>query len=93
MTTLRNFWDLLNELKYETLKKECEEKILKDLNESKLHDVFVFALKYKSEKLKQESFKYIKAMISAPEDVSKLIITKCLLDELMEAAKNFRISL
>ena len=82
-----------------TLKFECEEIILRDINESKMLDVFNLAHLHASKVLKKAAFATIKKsfpkisdnLINAPEMVAKLINAKRHLDEVMNAAKDFQI--
>ena len=82
-----------------TLKFECEEIILRDLNELNSLEVLNFAHLHGSEVLKKAAFTTIKKtfpeisdnVIEAPEIIAELIKAKRHLDELMNAAKEFKI--
>ena len=82
-----------------TLKFECEEIILLNLNDFNMLEVFNLAHLHSSEVLKKAAFATIKKsfpeisdnLINAPEIVARLINAKRHLDEVMNAAKDFKI--
>ena len=82
-----------------TLKLACEEIILRNLNESNMLEVFNLAHLHGSEVLKKTAFATIKKsfpeisdnVIDAPEIIEDLINVKRRLDEVMNAAKGFKI--
>ena len=78
-----------------SLKFECEEIILRNLNEVNMLEVFNLAHLHGSEVLKKAAFAFIKktfpeitdSVINAPEIIGDLINVKRRLDEVMNAAK------
>ena len=82
-----------------TLKVECEEIILRDLKETTSLEIFNLGHLHGSEIFKRAAFATIKKsfpeisdnMIDAPEAIANLINAKHQLDELMNAAKSFKI--
>ena len=81
-----------------TLKFECEEIILRDLNELNSFEVFNLGNLQGSENLKKAAFATIKksfptisdALINAPEIVAELFNAKRHLDEVIIAAQNIK---